>query len=130
MLLTGDEVRVLQVHPTRRCNLRCLHCYSSSGPEERGELDATLLRSAIADASELGYNMLSVSGGEPFLYTSLRELLDEAHQNRCLTSVVTNGMFLSERKLEELRGSADLIAISLDGTPKSHNRLRANNRAF
>ena len=29
--------RILQIHPTRRCNLRCLHCYSLSGPEEGGD---------------------------------------------------------------------------------------------
>ena len=26
---------VLQLHPTRRCNLACAHCYSSSGPTLR-----------------------------------------------------------------------------------------------
>lgn len=129
-MFTGPDVRVLQIHPTRRCNLRCLHCYSSSGPEERGELDAALLRHAISDAAELGYNMLSVSGGEPFLYPALRDLLEQAHRHGWIAGVVTNGMFLTDRKLQELQGSADLIAISLDGVPESHNRLRANNRAF
>ena len=36
---TGKS-RIVQIHPTRRCNLRCLHCYSSSGPEVKGELPA------------------------------------------------------------------------------------------
>ena len=35
--------RFLQVHPTRRCNLRCLHCYSESGPDRRDELPLAYL---------------------------------------------------------------------------------------
>ena len=45
MSLTGSR-RFLQVHPTRRCNLRCLHCYSSSGPDQREELPLAMLRDA------------------------------------------------------------------------------------
>jgi Fe-coproporphyrin III synthase len=70
--------KVLQLHPTRRCNLRCLHCYSSSAPTENSALDATLLLGAIADASAHGYNTVSISGGEPLLYPGLSSLLREA----------------------------------------------------
>ena len=37
---------VLQVHPSRFCNLACAHCYTSSGPQAREELYAGLLRPA------------------------------------------------------------------------------------
>jgi Fe-coproporphyrin III synthase len=39
-------------------------------------------------------------------------------------------MLLDKRKLEMLRGPLDLLAISLDGIPASHNRMRASGRAF
>ena len=45
----------LQVHPSRRCNLRCRHCYSSSGPEQTGALPVELLADVVRDAAELGY---------------------------------------------------------------------------
>lgn len=118
------------MHPTRRCNLRCLHCYSLSGPKERDELDVALLCAAITDANQAGYTVASFSGGEPLLYPQLRQLLDHAHLCGMVTTVTTNGMLLDERRLETLRGGADLIAISLDGIPKSHNVIRASSRAF
>ncbi len=122
--------RILQVHPTRRCNLQCLHCYSLSGPKEREELEVTLLLEALTAASEAGYGVASFSGGEPLLYKDLRQLLDRSHDCGMLNTVTTNGMLLNSRRLEMLVGGVDLLAISLDGVPDSHNVIRASPRAF
>lgn len=126
----GDGPRVLQVHPTRVCNLRCRHCYSSSGPEEHAGLSAASLEDAIADAADEGYAALSVSGGEPLLYPGLTALLDEARRRGLATVVTTNGTLLDARRLECLRGRVDLLVISLDGVPESHDRMRASPGAF
>jgi Fe-coproporphyrin III synthase len=130
MTLTGADIRVLQVHPNRRCNLRCLHCYSSSGPDQREELDLPLLLRVIRDSAALGYNVLSVSGGEPLLYTGLRDLCHEAHAGGMLATLVTNGIPLTRAKLAALKEAVDAIAISLDGAPPRHNRIRGVPGAF
>lgn len=130
MAPTGNCNRILQIHPTRRCNLRCLHCYSSSGPQERDELSVALLLKAITDASAQGYTVASFSGGEPLLYKPLCELLLHAHRCQLLTTITSNGMLLNSQRLEQLRGTVDLLAISLDGMPASHNRMRASEQAF
>lgn len=127
---TGETYRILQVHPTLRCNLRCLHCYSSSGPEQGGGLDAAPLLDAVRAAAAEGYNVLSVSGGEPLLYPALGGLLEAGHDAGMVTMVATNGMLLDARRLDVLRGRADLLAISLDGVPASHDRIRGSGRAF
>jgi Fe-coproporphyrin III synthase len=130
MLLTGPEFRVLQIHPSRHCNLSCIHCYSSSGPELRFGLPASLLEAAIRDAQGLGYNMLSISGGEPLLYPELSTLLRTGKESGMLTALVTNGILLGPRKLEEIRDLVDVVAISLDGAPSTHNRMRNAAQAF
>jgi MoaA/NifB/PqqE/SkfB family radical SAM enzyme len=127
---TGDSYRGLQIHPTRQCNLRCRHCYSASAPEERDQLSVALLCAAIDDARAQGYTIANVSGGEPLLYTSLRALLAHARQRGMLTTVTSNGMLLDERRLETLHGVVDVLAISLDGVPASHNTMRGSERAF
>ena len=127
---TGDCSRVLQIHPTRRCNLRCVHCYSSSSPEEDETIPLEILQDALTDASAEGYNVAGFSGGEPLLYRQLAAALEHAHRCGMFTTVTSNGMLLDDRRLEMLRGNADLLAISLDGTPESHNRMRASERAF
>ena len=122
--------RILQIHPTRRCNLRCLHCYSSSGPEERDALPAALLKEALTDARAEGYSVAGFSGGEPLLYESLGEVLQHARECGMVTTVTSNGMLLDQKRLQMLSGRADLLAISLDGIPESHNRMRGSDRAF
>lgn len=130
MILTGRQARVVQVHPTRRCNLECLHCYSLSGPAERAELHLPLLCDAIEDAAAEGYNVMSVSGGEPLLYTKLMELLDAAIDSGMATTIVTNGTLLTERRVEQLAGRLQLIALSVDGTEEVHDHVRGRAGAF
>ena len=90
----------------------------------------SLLLDALADASRAGYGVASFSGGEPLVYKGLPILLQEAHNLGMLTTVTTNGMLLDDARLESLRGAADLIAISLDGKPESHDVMRASPHAF
>ena len=121
---------IIQIHPTRRCNLRCLHCYSFSAPEERDQLSRQALEEALQDASELGYRVASFSGGEPVLYKDLGRLLRRAKDFGFRTTVTSNGMLLDEKRLAMLAGCTDVMAISLDGVPESHNRMRASGEAF
>ena len=124
------QTRVVQIHPTRRCNLRCLHCYSSSSPDERAMLDHTLLCNALSDAAAAGYNWASISGGEPLMYPQLATLLRHARSAGMQTAIATNGMLLDARRLDAIADVTDLIAISVDGIPASHNAIRGSARAF
>src|ERR1017187_1042935 len=85
--------RILQIHPTLRCNLHCEHCYSSSGPWAREELDLPAVEKVLPDAGRMGYQVVSISGGEPFLYRRLAGLLRHARALGMQTTVITNGYF-------------------------------------
>jgi MoaA/NifB/PqqE/SkfB family radical SAM enzyme len=121
---------ILQIHPTRRCNLRCLHCYSSSGPDQRDQLPSSTFERALTDARSEGFLVASFSGGEPMLYQPLPQLLRHAGNSGMRTTVTSNGMLLDERRLQSLVGVTDLLAISLDGIPESHNTMRGSPCAF
>src|SRR5271168_4985172 len=86
---------ILQIHPSLRCNLSCAHCYSSSGPAVRAELDAFTICRVISDAAAMGYRVVSVSGGEPLMYSALDKVLGHAKSLDMLTTVTTNGFFTS-----------------------------------
>lgn len=120
----------MQVHPTLRCNLRCHHCYSWSGPEERAALPVGILARALAWARAEGYNAVGVSGGEPLLYPHLAQLLEGARSLGLTTTVTTNGLLLSDKRLVEIGRLVDLFALSIDGPEESHNRVRDSGRAF
>jgi MoaA/NifB/PqqE/SkfB family radical SAM enzyme len=127
---TGELVNVIQVHPTRRCNLRCQHCYSTSGPELAGELPVELIETFLEEAVSEGFNVVGVSGGEPLTYGPLPRLVACARALGYYTSVTTNGLLLDARRLSRLAPHLSLLAISLDGVPESHDRVRARAGAF
>jgi Fe-coproporphyrin III synthase len=127
---TGDFFKALQIHPTRFCNLTCLHCYSSSGPDQREEISAPLLVDTITQAYAEGYNDVAFSGGEPILYGELRRLLEHCKSLGMVTNLTSNGMLLEGKRLSQLEGVTDLLAISLDGVPESHNKMRNSPIAF
>jgi Fe-coproporphyrin III synthase len=125
-----QDYRVIQVHPLLKCNLRCAHCYSISGPDQVQSLPVSVLARALNILRAEGFNGMGVSGGEPLLYAELSQLLQHSRALGMLTTVTTNGMLLNAKRARMLKDGATLVAISLDGRPKSHNRTRGHPRAF
>jgi MoaA/NifB/PqqE/SkfB family radical SAM enzyme len=121
---------VLQVHPLRRCNLACAHCYTSSGPQAKEELGIGLLAVCLEDAARLGYRQLAVSGGEPLLYKPLAELLYIARALGMITTVTSNGMLATHARWKPLASLVDVAAVSIDGTPEEHDAIRRRQGAF
>jgi MoaA/NifB/PqqE/SkfB family radical SAM enzyme len=77
-----------------------------------------------------GFNAVGISGGEPLLYAELGDLLLRARELGMTATVTTNAMLISEERADMLKKRATLVAVSLDGPPDSHNRMRGHPRAF
>lgn len=122
--------RVVHLHPTRACNLACLHCYSDSSPRARMSLDADLVLDALRELRREGYEVLSLSGGEPLVYRQLGRLVRGASGLGYRVHLVTNGLLLTRSRLAELREYVGLVAVSLDGAEAVHNRVRGRQDAF
>jgi len=122
--------RIVQVHPTLRCNLACKHCYSSSLPAYRDALNVSELNRFLEYAYDEGYNIVSVSGGEPFIYGELKELFQFTKKIGFTNVVASNGMLLGSEKSKQILDYVDLIAVSIDGKPELHNKIRGSEKAF
>lgn len=129
-LLAPNGTRLIQIQPTLRCNLRCLHCYSESGPERSGEIPVSRLNAFLNAARQIGYSYVGISGGEPLLWTDLAPFLELAQALRFSTSITTNGTLLTARTVDGLRGLTDLVAVSVDGPPADHAAIRGSSTAF
>ncbi len=128
--LRSDPFRTIQIHPTRKCNLSCLHCYSSSAPHLKGMLDINALKKFLPYAFAHGYNNISISGGEPFMYTELAELLIYSKSLGFQNTVASNGMLLLSERNKRILNYIDLIAISVDGPRELHDHIRGQIGAF
>ncbi len=122
--------RVVHLHLTRRCNLTCSHCYSASSPAERDILPASSFLRALEALRREGYDTLSLSGGEPLLYRQLDELLTGAVDLGFKINLITNGTVLTPSRLEMIAGRVSLAAVSFDGPPEVHNRMRGRADAY
>ena len=110
------------------CNLACLHCFISCGPNNDSHEMMTVeqVRAAIEGARAQGVKEFYFTGGEPFMHESIRELIDLALAVGPL-SILTNGILIDEEmaswlgeRFRESRYSLDL-RVSLDGTTAAEN---------
>lgn len=122
--------RVVHLHPTRFCNLSCKHCYSSSNPNIREMLDPKPIVHMLCVLYDEGYNILSVSGGEPLLYPHINKIATEAMAIGYKVNLITNGSPIGHKNLELLSDVINFIAISLDGSPALHTTVRQHQHAF
>lgn len=129
-LPVGRVSKVIQIHPSLQCNLTCRHCYSGSAPAFKGGLDVYRLQQVVEELAHVGYNAISLSGGEPFLYRPLEELLTHTHSLGFYNSITTNAMLLGSERAKKVLNQADLIAISVDGKEEQHDHLRNFTGAF
>src|ERR1700754_618267 len=122
--------RIIQIHPTLRCNLFCKHCYSSSAPQKKEGLPSRALVNILEQAAPLGYNVVSLSGGEPFLYSELEQLVTASRSLGYFNSVTTNGMLLRSQRAGRILRQLDLVAVSVDGKQEAHDLMRGQQGAF
>ena len=122
--------RIIQIHPTLRCNLFCKHCYSSSAPGKKEGLPSRALVNILEQAAPLGYNVISLSGGEPFLYNELEQLVTASRSLGYFNSVTTNGMLLRSQRAGRILRQLDLVAVSVDGKQEAHDLMRGQQGAF
>ncbi len=110
------------------CNLRCDYCCVRSSPKApRRALGLELVQRIAAEATDLGVCEIFVTGGEPFLLPDIGAIV-AACAAAAPTTLLTNGMLFTGRRLETLRAlprERVTLQISLDSpTPERHDRHR------
>ena len=113
---------------THKCNAKCLHCYSSSGPEADPSAvmplaDALDLIDQLADAGVL---VLAFSGGEPLMHRHWKELVGHAVERGLNVNVGSNGSSITARNADTLRRlGVKSVTISIDShRPDIHDHFR------
>ena len=114
---------------TNDCNLRCTHCYVSSGDYvPPREMNLQEIKGVIDQARDLGVSRFLVTGGEPFMVRDIYEIIRYISAENDLV-LLTNGMFFNDSNVAKLRDSIGRgnisFQVSLDGpTAELHNAIR------
>jgi len=145
----------VQLRVTNLCNLRCKMCgqwgdtgiYRSDGfsaSATDGEKEKARIRDLIGARRQLALAdyvslldeisswqpIISLFGGEPLLYPDILPLVREIKRRGLTCSIITNGWRLADCARELVEAGIDTIAVSIDGPPDVHNRIRGKEDSF
>ena len=144
----------VQLRVTNLCNLRCKMCgqwgdtgifraQSGEDPTD-GDLERARIRELIGAKRQLALSdyvrlldeiapwkpIVSLFGGEPFLYPDIVPLIAEVKRRGLTCTVITNGGRLEALARELVELGIDSIAVSIDGPPDVHDRIRGRSDSF
>lgn len=119
---------------TRRCNLRCLHCYlDKDTAEDTGmrELTTDEIKNILKQLANSGSLYLTFTGGEIFTRNDIIELVKFARKLKFDLKLFTNGTLVNENIVQKL-SSCGLtgIEISLYGRKQIHNLITGEPTSF
>jgi len=116
---------------TRRCNLRCNHCYLSSYESDYELTTAEWFR-ILDEVALMGGFIFTISGGEPLLRDDLEEIAAHAIELGYFTRLFTNGTLIDAKRIKRLgQVKWQAIEVSLHGaTAQSHDALTGSPGSF
>jgi mycofactocin radical SAM maturase len=107
---------------TYACNLQCVHCLSSSGQRDPGELSTAEAKRVLDELRDLQVFYINIGGGEPMVRRDFFELVEYSVQSGIGVKFSTNGAFIDAEKARRLASMDYLdIQISLDGADPATN---------
>jgi len=129
---SSDKRPVVVWNVTRRCNLKCVHCYAQATERaHQRELSTEQGMRLIEDLAGFGVPVLLFSGGEPLARKDLPQLARHAVEKGMRAVISTNGTLITEATARTLKDiGLSYVGISLDGMEPINDRFRGVKGAF
>ncbi|MGD1973095.1 MAG: 12,18-didecarboxysiroheme deacetylase [Desulfobacterales bacterium] len=127
-----DKRPVVVWNVTRRCNLKCVHCYAhAKNTSFDNELSTDQGKKLIDDLAEFGSPVMLFSGGEPLVRKDLPQLAAYAVEKGMRAVISTNGTLITPDTARNLKKiGLSYVGISLDGMEEINDRFRGVSGAF
>lgn len=119
---------------TRRCNLHCVHCRSSSEAEVLGHPDFSFAEAqrVLDDISSYASPVIVLSGGEPLLRPDVFDIATYGAGKGLRMCLATNGTLVNQEKCGQIKEAGiKMVSLSVDGsTAAVHDNFRNSPGAF
>jgi len=125
-----NDLYLLAINLTRRCNLACNHCYLDANTLKHGssdELSCSEICAVLDNVAEHNpETMVVLTGGEPLLRSDLENMIQHGSDLGLAMVVGTNGIMLTEKRVLALKKAGLLgVGISVDSLePVRHDNFR------
>ncbi len=129
---SSSALWLLSLRITHRCNHRCAICaqwgkngYNATAdkPIVAGEVPVEVYKRVIDEVAPIKVHVY-ITGGEPFLYEPLIELVNYMKQKGLTVQIVTNGVGLEKNAETIVENGWDMICVSFDGPKEIHDKCR------
>jgi len=115
-------LKVLGMEITKRCNLKCKHCYVRGNEEE---MPIEKIKNIIDQGKKIGVESVTLTGGEPFLREDVFEILNYIDSKNMRVRILSNGTLIDRETAKRLQSLKNVfLSISLDGPKDVHEKLR------
>ncbi|PID72624.1 MAG: radical SAM/SPASM domain-containing protein [Desulfobulbus propionicus] len=119
---------------TRRCNLKCVHCRSSSELEVDHHPDFSFAEAQriLNDIHSYANPVVVLSGGEPLIREDVFDIATHGTELGLRMCLATNGTLVTEETCNNIKASGiKMVSLSLDGsTAAVHDDFRNQQGAF
>jgi len=133
--ITSPPLLWISMRLTLVCNLSCPFCSAASLYRSvvtkdllsQYSIPIDIAKRALDDAAKLGALILEITGGEPFVYPDIIELLKYADDLGFEIAIATNATKIDQNVAKELSKLENInnVQISLDGaTEQTHDSIR------
>ncbi len=129
---SSDKKPIVVWNGTRRCNLKCIHCYADSENKQYpNELSTAEVQALIRDVGEFGAPVFLFSGGEPLIREDMYENAALCRELGIRPVISTNGTLITEKAAQRIKETGfGYVGISLDGIGEKNDFFRGQKGAF
>jgi len=129
---SADKRPVVVWNATRRCNLKCIHCYAHAKDTSfKNELSTDEGKTLLDDLAQFGVPVILFSGGEPVMRKDLPELARYAVGHGMRAVISTNGTLITPEQARLFKEiGLSYVGISLDGMEEVNDQFRGVKGAF
>jgi radical SAM protein with 4Fe4S-binding SPASM domain len=118
---------------TRKCNLKCKHCYSEATEEPTpDELSTEEAKKLLDDITNWGVKLLIFDGGEPLYRDDFFDIARHTSAKGLRVVIGSNGTLINADIAKRLKSSGIMaVQISIDGAEaQSHDWFRGETGSF
>lgn len=126
-----NTIDTLFIEISKKCNLRCLHCYNESLFSQKDIIDFKTIEDLIYQAKSLGVHTIQITGGEPLIQKDIMEIAHMLYQYGFSISIFTNLTLLKDEMVPKIKKMNINIITSLDYfKSSSHDAFRGARGAY
>lgn len=119
---------------TRRCNLSCVHCRSSSEMAVKDHPDFSLgqAKNILDQIADYCNPVMVLSGGEPLLRPDIFDIAQYGTDKGLRMCLATNGTLVTQETCKSIKeADIKMVSLSLDGaSAEVHDDFRSQKGAF